>query len=148
MTIDELDQTKTDKGAWLYFKASASGKTIEELIPHIVEKALDELPIPKPMRWGNNDVEFVRPIHWVVLMYGSNIVTCQIKNLTASNITFGHRFHAPAPIALKHANEYEDALMTAKVIADFQKRKSKIEQQLEDITANNAAVVDYEQTLL
>ena len=148
VAIEELDQVKTNKGAWLYFNATVPGKKIEDLIPEIIEKSLNGLPIPKPMRWGNSDVEFVRPIHWVVLMFGSNIVSCQIKNLTTSNITFGHRFHAPGPIVLKHADEYEDALMAAKVAADFQIRKVTIEAQLEEAARKYDAVLDYENSLL
>ena len=148
VTIDELEQVETGKGAWLYFNATVPGKTIQDSIPQIIEKSLNNLPIPKPMRWGDNDVEFVRPIHWIIVMFGSKVVTCNIKGLAASNVTFGHRFHAPKPIALKHAKEYEDILMAAYVAADFQVRKVTIEGQLEEAAKKYDAVLDYEDSLL
>ena len=123
VNIEELSQLETDKGAWLYFKAKVAGKNIEAIIPDVIEYALGKLPIPKPMRWGNNEVEFVRPIHWVVLMYGTSVIPCKIKNLTTSNTSYGHRFHAPGPINLNHANDYASALEAANVVADFEQRK-------------------------
>lgn len=124
--IQDLQTLETDKGAWLYFKSLVAGKSIQQVLPDIIEQGLNTLPIPKPMRWGNSDVEFVRPIHWVIVMHGSEVIPCTIKGIDASNLSYGHRFHAPEAIALSHANDYEEALRNAKVIADFDLRKSKI----------------------
>ena len=132
VTIDELEQIESDKGPRLFFKTNVAGESIETVIPHIVNDALLALPIPKPMRWGSGNTEFVRPIHWVVLMYGENIVPCKIKDLPASNITYGHRFHAPEAIFLEHADNYVDRLASAKVLVDFEVRKSRIESLLSE----------------
>ena len=148
VNIEDLEQVKTDKGTWLFFKANMPGKNIQNLAAEIFTKALNQLPIPKPMRWGNSDAEFIRPIHWVVLMYGADIIPCKIKNLDASNISYGHRFHAPAAITLKHTNDYEAALKAAKVIVDFELRKSIILNQLEDVSETLDATLNYDDSLL
>ena len=148
VAIEKLDQVNTDKGAWLFFKAKLPGKNIQNLAGEIVEKALNQLPIPKPMRWGNSEAEFIRPIHWVILMYGADVIPCKIKNLEASNISYGHRFHAPEAITLKHANDYQSALATAKVVVNFELRKSTIQKQLEEVAGKLDAVLDYDESLL
>lgn len=148
VNIEDLDQVKTDKGTWLFFKAKMPGKNIQNLAAEIVEKALGQLPIPKPMRWGNSEAEFIRPIHWVVLMFGADVIPCKIKTLDVSNISYGHRFHAPEPITLNHANEYQTALAAVKVIADFELRKSTIRSQLEKVAGKLDAVLDYDDALL
>ena len=148
VSIEDLDQVKTDKGTWLYFKSEVPGKHINDSIAGIVENALNQLPIPKPMRWGDYDTEFIRPIHWVVLMYGSDVIACKIKNLVASNVSYGHRFHAPGPIKLDHAGDYETALETAKVVVSFDRRKSNIQAQLEKAASELDAVLNYDESLL
>lgn len=146
--FDQLEQVETDKGAWLYFKSTAVGKTIQAVIAEIIETALAKLPIPKPMRWGANDVEFVRPIHWILLMYGSQTIDATIKNLSASNITYGHRFHAPAAKEIDHPDRYAEILIESYVVADFNKRKQIISQQLEGCAKQYQAVLSYSDALL
>ena len=154
VSVDELDRIKTDKGEWLFFKSNVPGKAIEQAIPAIVEKALNKLPIPRPMRWGSNSTEFVRPIHWVVLMYGADVVPCKIKNIDTSNTTYGHRFHAPQEIVLSHANDYEPSvnnkskLQIAKVIVDFESRKNLIESLLKKEATKYDAELNYDDALL
>lgn len=148
VSVDELERVETDKGDWLYFKSHVTGMTIEQRAPTIIENALQNLPIPRPMRWGANTAEFVRPIHWVVVMYGRNIVECSIKNISASNITYGHRFHAPEPIPLKHANDYESKLESANVIANFTTRKALVKKLIETQAEQLGAKLDYDEALL
>lgn len=146
--MEQLEQIKTAKGTWLYFKTTQPGKRIQEIITAVIESALQSLPIPKPMRWGNNDVEFVRPIHWVVLMYGKEIINTTIKGLFTSNTTYGHRFHAPQAIDIGHPNQYEKLLEQAQVIADFNQRKEKIRQLIEQCANDYNAILNYEESLL
>ena len=146
--MQDLETLETDKGAWLYFKSLATGKSLDEILPDIIEQGLNKLPIPRPMRWGDNDVEFVRPIHWVVVMHGDRTIDCKIKNIPASNITYGHRFHAPDVITLTHANEYESALINANVIVDFEQRKNKIISSLNECANKYKAVLEYSDDLL
>ena len=106
--VSELQQEETDKGVWLVFRATEKGQSLSELIEDIINQSLSRLPIPKRMRWGSNDMEFVRPVHWVVLMHGENVIDAQIMGLKTAAKTFGHRFHAPGEISLDRASDYND----------------------------------------
>lgn len=143
--VGALQQLETNKGIWLVFKATEQGKLLVDLIEDIVNQSLAKLPIPKRMRWGNNNVEFVRPVHWLVLMYGENVVDAEVLGLKSSAKTFGHRFHAPAEITLKNAADYSQVLLSQGfVVADFEQRKQKIRQQVADSvkTLGAEAVID------
>ena len=144
----DLHTQETDKGAWLYFESSVDGQLIEDMLEQFIEQSLKKLPVPRPMRWGDNDTEFVRPIHWVCVMYGSTVINCTIKNQAASNVTHGHRFHSSGAITLAHADDYVSALKDAFVIADFDTRKSIIKQQIEECAQQYDAQLDYPESLL
>ena len=126
--VDDLSTISNDKGEqWLAYEQEVSGESLANLVAPMVESALAKLPIPKRMRWGDGETEFVRPVHWVVVMYGTDTVSCEIMTLSSGNTTHGHRFLSEQPIKLQHANEYESRLETeGKVIADFAKRKNAI----------------------
>ncbi len=131
--VSELQQQETDKGVWLVFKATEKGRALCALIEDIVNQSLAKLPIPKRMRWGDNDAEFVRPVHWLVMMFGEQVIDAEVLGQKASAQTFGHRFHAPAAITLNTASEYQAKLLDeGYVIADFAQRKEKIRQQVID----------------
>ena len=131
--IADLSRQKTDKGEWLSYQLTEKGKSAAELLPGIIQAALDNLPIPKRMRWGNSNAMFVRPVHWVLFLLGDQVVNCSILDTQSSNISYGHRFHHPQSITINSAAEYEDKLSAiGKVIADFEQRKNLIEKQLLD----------------
>lgn len=147
--VSELQQQETDKGVWLVFKASEKGRALSSLIEDIINQSLSKLPIPKRMRWGSNDMEFVRPVHWVVLMHGENVIDAQIMGLKTSAKTFGHRFHAPAEITLQKASDYKNELRTQGfVLADFEERKQKIKQQVIAAATGLDAVAVLDEDLL
>ncbi len=146
--IQDLQTLESKKGAWLYFKSLVAGKSIQQVMPGIIEQGLNKLPIPKLMRWGSSDIEFVRPIHWVIVMYGNEVIPCTIKGISASNTTYGHRFHAPDAIVLSHADDYQSSLLNAKVITDFSDRQNKIRALLDDCASNNNADLNYSDGLL
>ncbi|HEX5055006.1 MAG TPA: glycine--tRNA ligase subunit beta [Gammaproteobacteria bacterium] len=126
----QLQRLKTDKGEWFYYKTRQPGAETRDKIPSIVEEALAKLPIPKRMRWGSGSAEFVRPVHWVVLLFGKEAIEAPILGVAASNISYGHRFYHPKPIALKNPSEYESALKKVKVIVDAEERRGKIAEQV------------------
>lgn len=147
--VDDLQRQETDKGVWLVFKATEKGQVLSDLIEDIINQSLSRLPIPKRMRWGSSEVEFVRPVHWVVLMHGSNVIDAQIMGLKTSAKTFGHRFHAPAEILLRKASDYNDKLRTQGfVIADFEERKQNIKQQVIDTASALGAEAVLDEALL
>ncbi len=131
--VSDLQQQETEKGVWLIFKATQKGNVLSVLIEDIINQSLAKLPIPKRMRWGSNNAEFVRPVHWLVLMFGEKVIDAEILGLKSSAQTFGHRFHSPAAITLKTASDYSEKLLSQGfVIADFEQRKQKIKQQVID----------------
>lgn len=143
--VADLQQQETDKGVWLVFKATEKGKALSEIIEEIINHSLAKLPIPKRMRWGSNEVEFVRPVHWVVLMHGTSVIDAQIMGLKTGNTTLGHRFHCKGKITLQTADEYKDKLRDEGfVIADFEERKQNIKLQVVDAgeKLNGVSVVD------
>ena len=136
--VDQLERMETDKGTWLVFRSTQSGQSTESLLTDIIESALAALPIPKRMRWSNLDYEFVRPIHWVVILFGHHAVETKILGVRSGRMTRGHRFHHPAPIELTSPEDYVKTLETkGHVIPVFATRREKvrvlIEQAAEDI---------------
>jgi glycyl-tRNA synthetase beta chain len=124
--VEELTRLTTDKGSWLQFRGTEAGAPITALLGAILNQAIASLPIAKAMRWGAGSVEFVRPVHAVVLLYGETVVPVEILGLASGRVTYGHRFHASKPIVLKSARGYESRLHKAKVIVDFAKRRELI----------------------
>jgi len=143
--VEDLQQQETDKGVWLIFKASEKGQVLSVLIEDIINQSLAKLPIPKRMRWGSNDAEFVLPAHWLVLMHGEKVIDAEVLGLKSSAKTFGHRFHSPGEIVLKQASDYQEKLLSQGfVIADFEQRRQKIMQQVIDTVKQlkGEAVID------
>lgn len=126
VTVADLITLKNAQGEWVGHKQILPGKSALELLPTIIEQALMALPIPKRMRWGASDVQFIRPIHSVLMLYGEQIVPGKILGFTAGRVTYGHRFHAPDAIAIPHAADYEKLLKKAYVIVDFAARRAEI----------------------
>lgn len=145
--VADLQQQDTDKGVWLVFKATEKGQALSGIIEGIINQSLAKLPIPKRMRWGSNDVEFVRPVHWVALMHGNKVIDAKVMGLTTAATTIGHRFHSSGEITLQVAGEYKEKLRSeGYVIADFEERKQKIKQQVIEAgkSLNGEAVLDEE----
>ncbi|MDV2079627.1 glycine--tRNA ligase subunit beta [Marinobacter xestospongiae] len=127
VTPDQLDTLETDKGAWVVYRTVEQGKPTIELLPALIEKSLAALPIPKRMRWGAYRTEFVRPVHWLVLLYGNKVIDAPILNLTPGNQTRGHRFHCPKSLLIPTPNDYEVVLKEeGRVLANFEERRDVI----------------------
>ncbi|HED15080.1 MAG TPA: glycine--tRNA ligase subunit beta [Gammaproteobacteria bacterium] len=134
--VADLQRLITDKGEWLVDRKRQPGKKASELVPEAITVALKKLPIARRMRWGEGDAEFVRPVHWVVLLHGKTVIKGQFYGIRAGRKTYGHRFHAPEAIKLEHPGQYLQALRKpGKVIADFSARRQKIEKQIHKLTA-------------
>jgi glycyl-tRNA synthetase beta chain len=129
--VGALGRITEGKGEFLHFAGSKPGLTTVGLLPAIVQRSLDALPIPKRMRWGSSAAEFVRPVHWLVLMFGADVVPARILDTDSGNRTRGHRFMAPRELVLAHPADYETTLRDAgKVIADFAARRAEIREQV------------------
>jgi glycyl-tRNA synthetase beta chain len=143
--VEDLDKLETDKGSWLIYKSQQQGQATPILIPDIVTTALDALPIPKRMRWGNLDSQFVRPVHWAVLLFGNDIIDAEILSVKTGRTSYGHRFHRPGPIEIPAPSEYEVLLESeGKVIVDFDRRIATVRAQVESkaMELKGQAVID------
>ncbi|MCG8520250.1 MAG: glycine--tRNA ligase subunit beta [Pseudomonadales bacterium] len=137
VTPDQLDTLETDKGAWVVYRTVEQGKPTIELVPALIEKSLAALPIPKRMRWGAYRTEFVRPVHWLVLLYGNKVIDAPILNLTPGNQTRGHRFHCPKSLLIPTPNDYEVVLKEeGRVLANFEERRDVIRAGVAAIAKN------------
>ena len=119
VTVSQLHRPTTDKGDRLAYTQTLKGKTAVELLPQIVNEALAKLPIPKRMRWGAGEAQFVRPVHWVIMLFNEKPLKAEIFGVKAGNKTYGHRFLHPAAITLKRPADYRKALAeTGKVLVE------------------------------
>jgi glycyl-tRNA synthetase beta chain len=132
VAADKLGRTNTDKGEWLSCDIVEAGQKTDELMPGLLEDSLAALPIPRRMRWGAGDAEFVRPIHWVLLLHGGKTIKSNIMGIATGNKTRGHRFHAGKAITIKTPAEYLQVLeQDGHVIADFDRRRDMIRKGVE-----------------
>ncbi|PMR74801.1 glycine--tRNA ligase subunit beta [Billgrantia endophytica] len=146
VAVSDLIHIETEKGTWLGYRELQRGEATTRLLPAIVEKAVAGLPVPKNMRWGSSRIEFSRPVHWLVMLYGADVVEASVLGLTAGRTTRGHRFHAPEPIELARADDYLSALEGAWVLADRHRRRESIREQVlaEAEVQGATAVIDEE----
>ncbi|CAK0770777.1 glycine--tRNA ligase subunit beta [Gammaproteobacteria bacterium] len=147
--VDQLDRFTTDKGAWLVFRSQELGRLTAELLPGIVTSALAELPIPKRMRWSALKVEFVRPVHWAVMLLGEEIIDAEILGQRTGRETRGHRFHHPVPIVISSPRAYASILKDQGfVLADFAERRAKVVHQVEAAALRLGGRVILDESLL
>jgi glycyl-tRNA synthetase beta chain len=126
-SVDTLQKLEEPKGTFLFFIGTKSGVDAVTLLPGIIQSALDGLPIPKRMRWGAGSAEFVRPVHWLVMLYGRDVIPTTLLDTVSGNLTHGHRFLAPRPLRVVTPGSYARLLGTrGYVIADFAERREKI----------------------
>jgi len=148
ITVEQAERLVTDKGEWLLHKATKEGKTIAELLPAMVNHALGKLPIPKPMRWGSERIQFIRPVHTLVLLYGDTIITGDTLGVSSSNVVTGHRFHHHGLVTIDHADNYESTLHAAHVMVDFDKRQAIISKQIKDAAESLEGTALFDDELL
>ena len=147
--IDQLERRETAKGSWLYFCSTQTGRSLQDLLPELVANALAALPIPKRMRWGDRNDEFVRPVKWLVMMIGSEVVDAEIFGLRAGNQSCGHRFHAPASLEITSAGEYEQILLSrGQVVANYEQRRDTIRKLVEQAASRLGGMAHIEDALL
>ncbi|MDJ0759982.1 MAG: glycine--tRNA ligase subunit beta [Woeseiaceae bacterium] len=144
--VGELDRTTTDKGEWLSYEVFEAGQPTAELIADILEQALLAMPIPRRMRWGDSDIEFVRPVHWVVLLHGDEVVDANVLGVKTGRDSDGHRFHAPGSLPIASADNYVETLKDkGHVIADMAaRRKLVVDGVNEEAARADGRIVDGE----
>lgn len=135
--LDTLQKLDEGKGAFLFFVGTKPGASAVELLPGIVQASLDALPIPRRMHWGSGSAEFVRPVHWLLMLYGKEIVPARLLDTSSGNSTRGHRFHAPKPLRIASPASYEKTL-TARgyVLPRFEARRELIRNRVHEVAAS------------
>ena len=147
-SIDQLDQMETEKGTWLVFRQDKPGESIQKLIDNLLAESLKDLPIERRMRWGASRHEFVRPIHWLVALYGNDVLPCSVFGVGSSRVSRGHRFMSEGEFEVESPTLYLDNLKAQKVIVDFEQRRGLIQAQLEEIAVTEQATVEIDPALL
>ena len=137
--LAEIDRS----GAKLKFSRTIEGQPASQLLPGIVEASLNDLPIPKRMRWAARKEEFVRPTQWLVMLFGEQVIDCEILAQRAGRESRGHRFHSPGQVHISKPSSYLEDLRGAHVIADFAERRELIAKRVEQLAAeqNGTAIV-------
>ena len=146
VTVEQLGREQTPKGEWLSFRSLEPGKTAAELLPQMIDRALAALPIPRRMRWGAGDAEFVRPIHWVVLLHGEDLIDAPVMGIRAGRESRGHRFHSSGPISITKPGDYLASLeKDGYVIADFMRRRDLVREGVNEAAEQSGGhIVDGE----
>ncbi|EIU7557894.1 glycine--tRNA ligase subunit beta [Providencia rettgeri] len=132
ITVDQAERLTTDKGEWLLYRAQVKGQAVNELLVDMVSRSLAKLPIPKLMRWADKDTQFVRPVHTVTLLLGSDVIEGEILGIKSGRTIRGHRFMGEAEFTIDNAEQYPAILRErGKVMADYEERKAVIKADAE-----------------
>lgn len=149
ISIDEVLVDKENKNPYIYIEKHQKGQSIDYIVPQILVKSLDSLPIPKLMHWSDKKEEFVRPVHTLCVMYGAKVIDCTVLGIKSSNIVKGHRFLKHIDLIVDHANNYLNILKEqGLVIADYDERKQLIKDQIIKLADENNAKADLDDALL
>ncbi len=140
VSADQLETVDTAKGPRLAYRSIVEGAQAAHCLPQIICDSIRALPIPKRMRWGAGRTEFVRPVHWIILLLGSQVIDCEVLGKASGSTTRGHRFHSKGELQLAHASEYEQVLAEAMVVASYEKRRDNIKLQVEAEASKLGAV--------
>jgi glycyl-tRNA synthetase beta chain len=146
--VEQAERLVTDKGEWLLHRATVTGKAVVELVPAMVTTALNKLPIAKPMRWGAERTQFIRPVQTLTMLFGSDIIAGEALGVSSSNQVQGHRFHHEGLVTINHANDYQTELAKAYVEVDFDERQNKIVAQIKQAATDIDAVALIDEELL
>lgn len=149
ITVEQAERLTTDKGEWLLHRAKVVGVETKSLVAEMAQRALDKLPIPKPMRWGSNKTQFIRPVHTVTMLLGSELIEGELLGIKSARTIRGHRFMGVDTFELDHADNYLTSLKEqGKVLADYQLRKSIINSDAQAAAEKIGGVADLEDDLL
>ena len=147
--IKNVSTLKTPKGEWLYIKSVKKGSQTKDLVVDMFKESLESLPIPKLMHWGDKKDEFVRPVHTLCIIYGTKLIEGSILGLNSSYTIHGHRFIGKQTLEIKDANSYLQTLEAdGYVIADYQRRKAMIKEQVESLASSIGGIADLDDALL
>ena len=149
IAVDQAERIATDKGEWLVHRAKIEGQPTKNLLNAIVANALAKLPIPKPMRWADKTVQFIRPVHTVTMLLGDELIEGEILGVASARTIRGHRFLGEKEFEIQHADQYPQLLREkGSVVADFNERKAEILAKSQAKATALGGVADIEESLL
>lgn len=149
ITVEQAERIATDKGEWLVHRAKIEGQPTKNLLNDIVANALAKLPIPKPMRWADKTVQFIRPVHTVTMLLGNELIEGEILGVASARTIRGHRFLGEKEFEIQHADQYPQLLREkGSVVADFNERKAEILAKSQAKATALGGVADIEESLL
>ena len=149
ITVEQAERIATDKGEWLVHRAKIEGQPTKNLLNDIVANALAKLPIPKPMRWADKTVQFIRPVHTVTMLLGDELIEGEILGVASARTIRGHRFLGEKEFEIQHADQYPQLLRKkGSVVADFNERKAEILAKSQAKATALGGVADIEESLL
>ena len=149
ITVEQAERIATDKGEWLVHRAKIEGQPTKNLLNGIVANALAKLPIPKPMRWADKTVQFIRPVHTVTILLGDELIEGEILGVASARTIRGHRFLGEKEFEIQHADQYPQLLREkGSVVADFNERKAEILAKSQAKATALGGVADIEESLL
>ncbi|OAT28912.1 glycyl-tRNA synthetase subunit beta [Buttiauxella brennerae ATCC 51605] len=149
ITVEQAERLATDKGEWLLYRAHVKGESAQALLPAMIATALTKLPIPKLMRWGDNNTQFVRPVHTVTLLLGDEVIPATILGIASDRVIRGHRFMGEPEFTIDNADQYPEILLErGKVIADYEQRKAVIKEGAEEAARKIGGNADLSESLL
>ncbi|MFI8416030.1 glycine--tRNA ligase subunit beta [Serratia sp. NPDC078593] len=149
ITVDQAERLKTDKGEWLLYRAHVKGQPAQQLLAGMVSTALAKLPIPKLMRWGDKETQFVRPVHTVTMLLGAELIPGTVLGIDSARTVRGHRFMGEPEFTLDNADDYPQILQErGKVVADYEARKAIIKRDAEQAAEKIGGKADLSESLL
>ncbi len=149
ITVEQADRLKTDKGEWLLHKLEVKGKAASDLVVELAAKALANLPIAKPMRWGNEETQFIRPVKTLTILLGEELIEGSILGVASGRTIRGHRFMGEAEFTIDNADQYPAILEErGKVMADYEARKAIIIADAQKAAAAVGGIADLEDDLV
>jgi len=130
LAVDQLERLENEQGRWLYAEIEEPGKSLAGLLPEMLDKVVREMAGARSMRWSDRSDRFLRPVRWLVVLHGSEVLPVSLFGLEAGRDTRGHRIHAPGAHAIEKAGDYEAVLQQAYVVADYAARRNQIAEQV------------------
>ncbi|ENK1947450.1 glycine--tRNA ligase subunit beta [Vibrio cholerae] len=149
ITVEQAERLVTDKGEWLLFKEQVQGQQTASVVVEMAAKALANLPIAKPMRWGDKETQFIRPVKTLTILFGSELIQGEILGVASARTIRGHRFMGEAEFTIESAEQYPAILEErGKVIADYATRKAMIIEGSQQAAQQLGGIADLEDALV
>jgi glycyl-tRNA synthetase beta chain len=133
LDVAQLQRATDTKGERFLARSEKPGQPTAALLQEVIAESLKALPVPKPMRWGDHDYAFVRPMHWLVVLHGDDVIDAEIFGIKSGRESRGHRFHHPQPVTIARPDGYVDTLRDANVLVDRAERRARVSTQIEQV---------------